>query len=229
MTCVILQPSYLPWRGYFHQIQKADYFVFYDDVQYDKHGWRNRNRIKTAQGSQWLTIPTRSTGNVEHRRTIREIEIDWARPWTRKHLASLRQAYQRAPFYAQWEPFLIDVFARTPSHLAPFVIDVTIDLARRLGIADTRFLKSSELGIAGQRTDRLIEIVKHLGCDRYVSGPSARDYLEENRFAEAGIELEYMDYDYPDYPQLYPPFDSKVTILDLLFMTGPDAPHYIWS
>ena len=229
MTCVILQPSYIPWRGYFHQIQKADYFVFYDDVQYDKHGWRNRNRIKTPQGSQWLTVPTRSRGNVEHQRSIDEIEIDWDRAWNRKHLASLRQAYQRAPFYAEWEPFLTDVYARTPSHLAAFTIEVTIELARRLGVTHTRFFRSSELGISGHRTGRLVAIVQRLGCDRYVSGPSARDYLEEHRFTDAGIALEYMHYDYPDYPQLYPPFDSKVTILDLLFMTGPHATKYIWS
>lgn len=229
MTCVILQPSYIPWRGYFHQIQKADQFVFFDDVQYDKHGWRNRNRIKTPQGPQWLTIPVRAKDNVGEHRTIHEIEIDWDRPWSRKHLESLRQAYRRAPFSAEWEPFLAEVYARTPSHLAPFTIDLTIELARRLGIAHTRFLRSSELGIPGHRTGRLIAIVQHLGCDRYVSGPSARGYLEEDRFAEAGITLEYMRYDYPEYPQLHPPFDPKVTVLDLLFMTGPDAPKYIWS
>ena len=229
MTCVILQPSYIPWRGYFHQIQKADCFVFYDDVQYDKHGWRNRNRIKTPNGSQWLTIPTRSKGNVEQQRTIHEVEIDSHSPWSRKHLASLRQAYQRAPFYAEWEPFLTSIYASPPPHLASFAIDITIELARRLGLAHTRFVRSSELGIPGYRTDRLVAITQHLGCDRYVSGPSARDYLDEPRFAAAGITLEYMQYDYPDYPQLYPPFDPKVTILDLLFMTGPDAPKYIWS
>ena len=229
MTCVILQPSYIPWRGYFHQIQKADQFVFFDDVQYDKHGWRNRNRIKTPQGPQWLTIPVRAKDNVGEHRTIHEIEIDWDRPWSRKHLESLRQAYRRAPFSAEWEPFLAEVYARTPSYLAPFTIDLTIELARRLGIAHTRFLRSSELGIPGHRTGRLIAIVQHLGCDRYVSGPSARSYLEEDRFAEAGITLEYMRYDYPEYPQLHPPFDPKVTVLDLLFMTGPDAPKYIWS
>jgi len=229
MTCVILQPSYIPWRGYFHQIQKADQFVFFDDVQYDKHGWRNRNRIKTPQGPQWLTIPVRAKDNVGEHRTIHEIEIDWDRPWSRKHLESLRQAYRRAPFSAEWEPFLAEVYARTPSYLAPFTIDLTIELARRLGIAHTRFLRSSELGIPGHRTGRLIAIVQHLGCDRYVSGPSARGYLEEDRFAEAGITLEYMRYDYPEYPQLHPPFDPKVTVLDLLFMTGPDAPKYIWS
>lgn len=229
MTCVILQPSYVPWRGYFHQIQKADFFVFYDDVQYDKHGWRNRNRIKTRQGPQWLTIPVKNKGAIEHQRQLREIEIDWGRPWNKKHLLTVQQAYQRAPYYHQWAPFLEEVYSRTATHLTPFTMDLTIDLARRLSIFHTRFLRSSELSISGQRTQRLIGIVKHLGCDRYVSGPSARDYLEAEQFAEAGISLEYMAYDYPDYPQLYPPFDPHVSVLDLLFMTGPEAGKHIWG
>jgi hypothetical protein len=230
MTCVILQPSYIPWRGYFHQIQRADYFVFYDDVQYDKHGWRNRNRIKTSQGSQWLTIPVNKKGNVDRKREIREMEIDWERPWNKKHRLSIHQAYQKAPFYEYWEPFLGEVYARAPTHLAPFTIDLTIELARFLGISHTHFLRSSELSIPGYQTQRLIAIIRHLGCDRYVSGPSAKTYLDEDRFTEAGIRLEYMSYDYPEYQQLYPPFDPQVSILDLLLMMGPDAaPRMIWG
>src|SRR5580692_4657424 len=99
MTCVILQPSYIPWRGYFHQIQKADLFVFYDDAQYDKHGWRNRNRIKTPQGPQWLTIPVNKKGNVEHQRAIQEIEICWEQPWNKRHHLTLQHAYKHAPFF----------------------------------------------------------------------------------------------------------------------------------
>jgi hypothetical protein len=229
MTCVILQPSYLPWRGYFHQIQKADFFVFYDDVQYDKHGWRNRNRIKTPQGPQWLTIPVKKKGVVEQQRTIQEMEIDWERPWNRTHYRTLQQAYQRAPFYAQWDTFIAEVYARTPTNLAAFTIELTMELARLLGISRTSFLRSSELSIPGQRTQRLIRIAQHLGCDRYLSGPSAKAYLEEEQFAAAEIALEYMSYSYPEYPQLYPPFDPQVSVLDLLFMTGPDAGKHIWG
>jgi hypothetical protein len=228
MTCVILQPSYIPWRGYFHLIQKADFFVFYDDVQYDKHGWRNRNRIKTQQGPQWLTIPVNKKGNVEQQRTIREIEISWERPWNRKHQLSIEHAYASAPYYSQWESFLSETYRSTPTHLAPFTIELTVELARRLGIRHTQFLRSSELCIPGYRTDRLVGIVRHLGCDLYLSGPSAREYLDETRFSEAGIGVKYMTYEYPEYPQLYPPFDAQVSILDLLLMTGPDASSHIW-
>lgn len=229
MNCVILQPSYIPWRGYFHQIQRADVFVFYDDIQYDKHGWRNRNRIKTAQGSQWLTIPVRSKGNVKERREVREIEIAWDRPWNRKHLAAILHSYRRAPWFGWLCPLLDKWYLQTPAMLADFTIPFTIELAGCLGLGGTRFLRSSELNIPGYRTDRLIDIVKVVGCDNYITGPSARGYLEEEKFRDAGVTLEYMEYDYPEYPQLYPSFDPHVSILDLLMMTGADAPRYIWA
>ncbi len=228
MKCTILQPSYIPWRGYFHQIQKSDVFVFYDDVQYDKHGWRNRNRIKTAQGAQWLTIPVRKKGNVEEAKEIREVEIAWDRPWNRKHLSALTQSYTKAAWFGDFAPLLNEWYSSTPSKLADFAIELTIELANRLGIHRARFLRSSQLGVPGFRTERLISIVKSVGCDHYISGPSAKNYLREDSFREAGITLEYMHYDYPEYPQLYPPFDPYVSILDLLFMTGKDAPKYIW-
>lgn len=227
MRCAILQPSYIPWRGYFHQIQLADFFVFYDDVQYDKHGWRNRNRIKTPQGTQWLTIPVKNRGNIDGHRTILETEIDWQRSWNQKHFLSLRNAYRKAPYFAEWEQFLSEVYSRKSTYLAPFTIDLTINIARKMGNLHTRFLRSSELGISGLRTGRLVAIAKHLGCDRYLSGPSAKDYLDEEGFLKAGVTLEYMKYAYPEYQQMYPPFDPHVSILDLLFMTGPRARDYI--
>lgn len=229
MTCVILQPSYVPWRGYFHQIQKADYFVFYDDVQYDKHGWRNRNRIKTPNGPQWLTIPVNNKGNISSGRAIRDVEISWQRPWTKAHHLTLRQAYQHTPFYSEWEPLLAASYSQQPTHLAPFVMDLTIQIARRMGLIKTEFLRSSELSIQGERSERLISIVKHLGCDQYVTGPAARDYIDSDQFERAGISLNYMNYDYPEYSQLYPPFDPHVSILDLLFMKGAEATKFIWD
>ncbi len=102
MNCAILQPSYIPWRGYFHQIQKADTFVFYDDVQYDKHGWRNRNRIKTANGPLWLSIPVAHKGNVVNRTKINEIPIIWNEAWSTKHWNSIRLAYGKAPYFSQY-------------------------------------------------------------------------------------------------------------------------------
>ena len=228
MKCVILQPSYIPWRGYFDQINRADVFVFYDDVQYDKHGWRNRNQIKTAQGRQWLTIPVHSGGVVEKSIPINQVEIDWSKPWNKSHWKTLTIAYGRAPFFRTYAGLLEPFYHRQDLYLADFTIDLTIALARELGIEHTRFMRSSEINVTGQKTDRLVQILAQVGANHYISGPSAREYIENDKFASAGITLEYMDYHYPEYSQLHPPFDPNLSILDLLFMAGPEAARYIF-
>lgn len=227
MKCVILQPSYIPWRGYFHQIFKADVFVFYDDVQYDKRGWRNRNRIKTPHGAKWLTIPVHSRGaQIEHT-PIHEITIDWGQPWNTQHLKALQHSYAKAPYYNQYRQALEQYYQQKFEHLADFDICLTIALAGWLGIRHTQFIRSSELHTSGTKTDKLIQILLKLGANHYISGPAAKSYIEEDKFEEAGIRLEYMTYQYPPYPQLYPPYDPQVSILDLLFMTGDEALKYI--
>lgn len=223
MNVVILQPSYIPWRGFFDQIRRADLFIFYDDVQYDKHGWRNRNQIKTAQGKQWLTIPVHSKGVTEGV-PIKEVRIDWSKPWAKIHFKALNFAYAKAPHFASYAPWLASVYERRDEFLADFTIWLTIEISRQIGIDHTRFMRSSEIhGIDGQKTGRLIQILKHVGAKHYISGPSARDYVEKEKFEAAGISLEYMEYNYSPYPQLYPPYDPFVTILDLMFMTGAEA------
>jgi hypothetical protein len=229
MKCVILQPSYIPWRGYFEQIYRADVFVFYDDVQYDKHGWRNRNRIKNHQGGQWLTIPVHSKGVVIDSIPIHEIEIAWEQSWAEQHWRAIQQAYSKAPFFQPYASWLEEVYQRRPARLADFTIPLTIEIADKLGICHTRFVRSSEMHASGQKTDRLIEILTRLGAKHYLSGPSASSYIEAEKFRSAGITLEYMDYHYPEYAQLYPPYDPYITILDLLFMVGPEAAKYIFK
>jgi len=227
MKCVILQPSYIPWRGYFDQINRADVFVFYDNVQYDKHGWRNRNQIKTTQGRQWLTIPVHSQHVVEKSKAINQVEIDWSRPWNEAHWKALTFAYRRAPFFGEYTSLLEPFYQRHDILLVDFTIALTVALARTLGIQNTRFIRSSEIPLTGRKTDRLIQILERVEADHYISGPSARDYIEKEKFESAGITLEYMEYQYPEYQQLHPPFDANLSILDLLFMTGPEALHYI--
>ena len=224
MKCVILQPSYIPWRGFFHQVYKADLFVFYDDVQYDKRGWRNRNRIKTPTGPAWLTIPVLAKGAQTEHIPIHEIRICWDEPWNRAHWKSIQMAYAKAPFFKSYAALLEEHYAAHPDFLADFTIDLTIALARALGISHTRFERSSQImGVEGAKTDRLIAVLQKVGATHYISGPSARDYIEDEKFAAAGITVEYMAYDYPEYPQLYPPFEPQVSILDPLFMLGPAA------
>jgi hypothetical protein len=227
MKCVIFQPSYIPWRGFFDQVALADVFVFFDDVQYDKHGWRNRNRIKTHQGPIWLTIPVFNKGAVSQHILINQVEINNRQPWYEKHLHTLQQAYSKAPYFNRYVDLLERFYTNPPPMLADFNIDLSIALARELGIQHTRFLRSSELKVGGQKTDRLIGILEKLGADHYITGPSAREYIEPEKFAAAGIQLTYMQYNYPEYPQLYPPYDPQLSILDLLFMTGPEAMCYI--
>lgn len=227
MNVVILQPSYIPWRGYFDQIRRAELFIFYDDVQYDKHGWRNRNQIKTAQGRQWLTIPVHSKGVTEGI-PIKDVRIDWSKPWAKNHLKALTISYSKAPCFKTYLPLLESFYQRRDEFLADFTIETTVQLTRALGNSSTQFLRSSELsGIDGVKTDRLIQILKQAGATHYISGPSARDYIEQAKFEEARITLEYMEYNYAEYPQLYPPYDPYVTILDLLFMLGTQAADYI--
>jgi hypothetical protein len=229
MNCVILQPSYIPWRGYFHQIQRADQFVFLDDVQYDRHGWRNRNRIITPGGVQWLTIPVHSRGHLEKKTQLRDIAICWDRPWNTRHWKTIRQAYGKAPYFDRYRDDLEAVYGTTPRLLADFTIETSIALSKMLGIHDTTFLRSSELETEGTKTEKVLSILKKIGARRYLSGPLARRYLEEDRLLAEGIEVEYMVYDYPEYGQLSSPFEPSVSILDLLFMEGPRAPRYIWE
>lgn len=226
MKVVILQPSYVPWRGYFDQISRADLFIFYDDAQYDKHGWRNRNQIKTSQGKRWMTIPVHSKG-VCNGIQIKDISIDWSKSWSRKHLNALTCAYSKTPYWKNYLPWLNTVYNRKLNLLADFTIETTIELSKILGISNTKFIRSSELiGISGHKTDRLIQILKRVGATHYISGPSAKDYIEREKFIQAGISLEFIQYDYQDYPQLHTTFEPHVTILDLLFMTGDNAlPH----
>ncbi|MEK6766036.1 MAG: WbqC family protein, partial [Planctomycetota bacterium] len=229
MKCVIHQPSYIPWRGYFHQIYKADIFIFYDDVQYDKYGWRNRNKIKTSQGSKWLTIPVLSKNTLSKNIILKDIRIDLRSKWNIKHLNTIKYSYARSPYFKEYVPMLEEMYAKSPELLVEFTIKWTIEIAKNIGITSTKYLRSSDLGISGQKTERLISILRKIGASHYISGPTAKDYLDENLFKSAGISLEYMTYNFSEYKQLYSPFDPHVSILDLLLMHGPNASHYIWG
>jgi hypothetical protein len=202
-------------------------FVFYDDVQFDKRGWRNRNQIKTTRGKQWLTIPVYSKGSQTEHIPINQIKIVWDSSWNMDHWKAIQMAYSKAPYFETYAPMLEEFYNQRPEYLADFTIETTIALARALGINQTKFLRSSDLNASGQKTDRLIQVLSAVGATHYISGPSAKDYIENDTFKEAGITLEYMVYNYPEYTQLYPPFEPQVSILDLLFMTGPDALKYI--
>ena len=225
-TVAVIQSNYIPWKGYFDIIHDADLFIFYDDAQYTKNDWRNRNKIKTSEGAAWLTVPVRAHLG----QAIREVQLADAL-WARKHWKTLCQYYSRAPHFGRYREFFESVYlgsrwdslSRLNQHL------ITRISRELLGIA-TEFRDSSDYPDGGERLERLIEVLRRAGAGRYVSGPSARSYIAPELFRDAGIELVYKSYDgYPVYPQFYPPFEHNVSILDLLFHAGPDAPYYIWG
>jgi hypothetical protein len=223
----LIQSNYIPWKGYFDIMQQVDLFIFHDDLQYTKGDWRNRNQIKTPQGLQWLTVPV----GTSERRLINEVALPADRAWAARHWRALRQHYEAAPFFDQYADFLSEMYARVPwqtlSELNQFLCRT---IARDwLGI-HPEFAQSTDFGPRGQRLERVISVLHNAGADSYVSGPAAKAYIEEAQFEAANIELIYQDYSgYPEYPQFYPPFTHTVTILDLLFHTGPAAPDYIWG
>jgi WbqC-like protein family len=221
-TIVILQPSYLPWRGYFDLIRRSDTFIFYDDVQYDRGGWRNRNQIKTPSGLKWLTIPVHSKGHISEGVLLRDVAIDARTPWRRKHLDSIRHAYARAPHFKATHAFLENILEIDTPLLADLTIATTTEIARHIGL-QTQFMRSSQFGLGGNKTQRLVDLLKELGADRYLSGASAKSYIDESMFAQAGIELEYATYDYPVYHQFHGPFTQHVSIVDALMMLGPQG------
>jgi hypothetical protein len=226
MRVAVLQSNYIPWKGYFDIIHDVDLFVFYDDVQYTKGDWRNRNRIKTPRGVEWLTIPA----GTRNGRLICDVEIQ-DRAWATTHWRRLVEHYRQAPYFERYRPYFEDVYLHRTwlnlSELNQFVIrGIASDL---LGI-QTTFADSRDYQPMGRKLDRLLDVIQKTGGDIYVSGPAARSYIVPSRFEEMGVELVWKDYsDYPQYPQFFEPFAHDVTILDLLFHTGPNASHYVWG
>ena len=157
-TVAVLQPGYLPWLGFFDQLQRSQVFVYYDDVQYDKHGWRNRNRIKTQSGPIWLTVPVTHAGQGSAR--ILDMAIDARTPWARKHVASIRQAYARAPYVGRYLPELEELLERKWERLVDLDIACADLVARWFGLS-RRIERSSSLGIGGERSERLVNICRH--------------------------------------------------------------------
>jgi WbqC-like protein family len=217
---VVLQPGYLPWLGFFDQMCRADVFVYYDDVQYDKHGWRNRNRIKTPQGPLWLTVPVRHRGLGFP--PILNVEIDNRGPWARKHVASIRHAYARAPYVDEYMRPIDDVLSRGWKRLVDLDVTLAAVMATMFGIAP-RVVRSSELGIRGERSDRLLRICQHFAAATYLSGDAARDYLDVALFERHGIAVEWQQFTYPVYPQQHGEFIPYLSALDLLLNCGPES------
>ena len=220
----ILQSSYIPWKGYFDLIHDVDLFIFYDDVQYTHSDWRNRNKLLTRNGPRWLSIP--AGHNLKS--LICEVEIPDQR-WKQQHKSIIEQNYRSAPFIKESRPLLDFLYENSITNLSDYNQRAIKHLSDILGI-QTQFTDSRLLGINGRKTERLIGILEKVGATKYISGPAARDYIDESLFAEAGIELLYKEYPpYPPYRQCFNPFSPFVTVLDLIFNVGADASQYIWG
>lgn len=219
-TIAILQSNYLPWKGYFDLLGAVDTFVVYDVVQYTKNDWRNRNRIKTASGTRWLTVPVR---HRELGQPINEVEVA-DRDVLRKHWMTITQSYRKAPAFRQMRPVLEPLFDReAPELLSELNVELLRSFAGLLDIT-TPLVDATTFDLAEDRNERLVGICQQAGAERYLSGPAARSYLDEALFAEAGIEVGWMDYTgYQEYDQPHPPFDHFVSIVDLVLSAGPDA------
>jgi hypothetical protein len=222
----IIQSNYIPWKGYFDIIHDVDVFVFYDDVQYTKNDWRNRNKIKTDKGGSWITIPVGK--HID--RMINEVEIR-DDTWQEKHWTVIKAYYSKTPYFEQYQDFFKGVYLESKwtnlSKLNHFLIEkISKDY---LGI-QTEFRDSREYYAQGEKLERLIDLLIKVEATSYLSGPIARGYIDEKRFRDIGIELIFKDYSgYPEYMQLFPPFEHSVSILDLIFNCGPAAPDYIWG
>ncbi len=222
----ICQSNYIPWKGYFDLIHDVDVFLFYDDVQFTVRDWRNRNKIKTAQGSAWLTIPVGSDRN----RLICEVALS-SNDWQATHWRRICQHYGKAPYFKKYESFFRWIYLETTWHnLSEFNQFLIEHISRECLGSHAQFLQSSNFGVTSRKQDRIFDLVQAVGADVYLSGPAGKAYLDPERFRRAGIELVWKDYaDYPEYPQFHSPFEHAVTILDVLFHTGDHAPYYIWG
>jgi hypothetical protein len=222
----IIQSNYIPWKGYFDMIAACDEFILLDDVQYTRRDWRNRNRIKTPTGVQWLTIPVEVKGKYHQR--ISDVVVSDA-DWARTHWRTLTHSYGKAPHFRELAARVEGWYTEAASK--PRLTDINElflrGLCGELGIA-TQIRRSSEFELPEGANERLLALCTKTGADRYLSGPAARDYLDTAMFANAGVTVEWMNYDgYPEYSQQHPPFDHSVTVLDLLFNTGRDAHRFL--
>jgi len=217
----IIQSAYVPWKGYFDLIRRVDEVILYDDAQFTKRDWRNRNRIKTASGPLWLTIPVEVKG--KYLQAIKDAKVSDA-TWKERHWRTLQTTYSKAPHYRVYAAALEELYRGCDSNCLSAINFRFISKFCELLSIETSITWSMDYLLSGGRTERLVTLCQQAGATEYLSGPAARAYIEPSFFEQAGITLSYMDYEgYPEYPQLYPPFDHHVSLIDLLVHTGPEA------
>ncbi|MCP4574113.1 MAG: WbqC family protein [bacterium] len=227
----ILQSNYIPWKGYFDLMNSVDEFILYDDVQYTKNDWRNRNRIQTPDGPKWLTIPVSAKGRLSQALKIREVEVSASGAgWNRKHWGTIKQNYAKAKHFRRYSELFEDLYLGSEeTNLSRINHRFLTAVCGILGI-DTKLTWSMDYELVDGQTERLVDLCRRTGATEYLSGPAARAYMDEDLFAQAGVTLRYMDYaGYPEYDQRCTPFEHAVSVIDLIFNEGPDARRFMKS
>jgi len=218
----ICQSNYIPWRGYFDLIASADVFVIYDEVQYTKNDWRNRNLIKTANGLSWLTVPVRRESMYQKINETLTMQTDWEK----KHMKALTLNYSKSPFFQKYKDEIFEIYENFTS-----LSNLNVNMIKRICeilLIDTKIIDSADLCLTGDRNSKLIDACIKLNANTYISGPSASCYLDTALFKSNNINVNWMDYSgYLEYPQRFGSFIGNVSILDLIFNVGPNSKNYL--
>jgi hypothetical protein len=223
----IMQPTFLPWCGYFALMDAVDLFVFLDDVQFDKRSWQQRNRIKTPQGPLWLTVPVLTKGR--RGQTIAQAEIQPEAKFPDAMWRTIEMNFAKAPYAGRYLPALQDILRSQDHRLCDLNIAIIDWMAGEFGIA-TPTVCASDTPVTSAKADRLVALCQAQGVSHYLSPPGSKAYLEaSDAFETAGIALDYFDYTHPEYTQLYGAFEPYMTALDLLLNEGPEAGRILRS
>lgn len=223
----VVQSNYIPWRGYFDLVNSVDEFVLYDDAQYTRRDWRNRNAIKSQNGLSWLTIPVQIKGKYSQKIKDTVVADD---KWANDHWRSIIHNYSRASYFSEYRETFQDLYLGAQNKLLSQInYRFIVAICGMIGIGTT-VRWSMDFDLAGDKTERLVSLCKQAGATTYVSGPAAQAYLNQDLFRQEGISVSFMDYSgYREYSQRYPPFQSQVSIIDLIFNEGPHATEYMKS
>lgn len=217
MIVTIHQPDFLPWLGFFDRWKKSDIYIVLDDVQFLRRGWHNRDRIKTPQGVKWLTIPVKKSGR--YLQQIRDVEIDSGSEWAKGHLGIIKASYGKAPNYGRFYPFIEKIYIKRHARLMDLNMDFLRFISSVLEIK-TPVVFSSALKTEKTGTERLLELVRVVGGDTYMTGLGSKDYLEEALFGKEGIKVLWQEFEHPVYRHMYGDFEKGLSTLDYLMMDG---------
>lgn len=221
----IMQPTYLPWSGYFGLMQEVDLFVFFDSVQFSRRSWQQRNQIKTAKGAQWLSLPVQSKG--QRNQLIKDVKLDLSADFGKSHKKTIHLNYCKANFYDEFSPKILSLIENETDNLCDLNIEIIQYLKDFLGI-DTPIIRSSELNGQGAKADLLASLCQEVGATEYVSPPGSREYLlASDVFEKCSIPIQYFEYTHPEYTQQHEPFLPFMSVIDMIFNCGKKSSSLI--